>query len=89
LAGDVPLEVAEVVARRVATAAAFYPGRALCLEQSMALYYCLLRLGIRASFRIGVQPVGFAAHAWVEYRGIPILESEIVHTVHAFPELPT
>jgi hypothetical protein len=85
---EAPFEAAELVAHRVATAAAFYPGRALCLEQSLTLYYCLHRLGIPAVFRIGVQPIGFVAHAWVEYRGVPILESELVHTVHAFPEIP-
>jgi hypothetical protein len=57
------------VARKVDTAAAFFPGRALCLEQSLALYTCLRRSGILADLRIGAQPYPFAAHAWVEYRG--------------------
>lgn len=53
----------------VATAAALYPGRALCLEQSLVLYYLLRRQGVAAKFRMGVQAHPFAAHAWVEYRG--------------------
>ncbi len=53
----------------VAMAAAFYPGRALCLEQSLVLYYLLRRQGVPAKYRQGVQPHPFAAHAWVEYRG--------------------
>jgi len=57
------------VARKVDVAAAFFPGRALCLEQSLALYVCLRRAGIAAEFRIGAQPYPFAAHAWVEYHG--------------------
>lgn len=54
---------------RMATAAAFYPGRALCLERSLALYYILRRQGVAASYCQGVQPYPFQAHAWVEYRG--------------------
>jgi hypothetical protein len=53
----------------VDTAAAFFPGRALCLEQSLALYVCLRRAGVPAELKIGAQPYPFAAHAWVEHRG--------------------
>jgi hypothetical protein len=53
----------------VATAAALYPGRALCLEQSLVLYYVLRSQGVAVKFRMGVQAHPFAAHAWVEYRG--------------------
>lgn len=56
------------VARRIATAAAFVPARALCLEQALALYVCLRRSGVPAELRIGAQPYPFTAHAWVEYR---------------------
>jgi transglutaminase-like putative cysteine protease len=57
------------VVRKVDTAAAFFPGRALCLEQSLTLYICLRRAGVAAELRIGVQPYPFTAHAWVEHRG--------------------
>jgi hypothetical protein len=87
-ADDAPFEAVEEIARRIATVAAFYPGRALCLEQALTLYYCLRSSGLRAAFRIGVQPISFAAHAWVEYQGQPVLENEMVHTVVPFPELP-
>lgn len=63
------------VVRKLDTAAAFFPGRALCLEQSLALYVCLRRAGVPVELRIGVQPYPFAAHAWVEYRGTPVGES--------------
>jgi hypothetical protein len=44
-------------------------------------------MGMDAALRIGVQPISFAAHAWVEYQGKPVFEGELVSTVHAFPEL--
>jgi hypothetical protein len=63
-------------ARAVAIAGALYPGRALCLEQSLVLYWCLRRRGVDAALRLGVQPRPFAAHAWVEYRGRLVNENE-------------
>lgn len=54
---------------RVAMAAALYPGRAQCLERSLALYLLLRRRGVAVRYRQGVQPFPFKAHAWVEYRG--------------------
>lgn len=85
---DVPYDEVERAARRVATVAAFFPGRVACLEQSLTLYWLLRRARIPASFRIGVLPSQFAAHAWVEYDGEPVLESELVRTVIPFPVLP-
>lgn len=86
-AGAGRAEVMEI-ARRVATAAAFYPGRAQCLEQSLALYVLLRRRGIGADLRIGVQPFPFTAHAWVEYEGRPVNEREdFVTRLAAFPSL--
>jgi hypothetical protein len=61
-------------ARRVSVAAAFYPRRALCLEQSLALYVLLRRRGVNAQLRLGVQPRPFFAHAWVEVDGVPVAE---------------
>ncbi|HEY9515174.1 MAG TPA: lasso peptide biosynthesis B2 protein [Gemmatimonadaceae bacterium] len=88
LSCDEPHETAESVARRVALIAAFYPGRARCLEQSLTLYWLLRRMGMDAVIRLGVQPVSFAAHAWVEYQRIPVHEGELVATVLPFSELP-
>lgn len=64
------------VAGRVAVVAAFFPGRALCLEQSLALYWLLRRRGVAARLRVGVHPAPFAAHAWIEYEGVPVNEDE-------------
>lgn len=76
------------VARMVATAAAFYPGRAQCLEQSLALFLLLRRRGIPAELRLGVQPFPFAAHAWVEHAGHPVNEREdYVTRLAPFPSL--
>ena len=53
----------------IAMTAALYPGRARCLEQSLVLYYVLGRQGVRAEFKMGIQPFPFVAHAWIEYQG--------------------
>lgn len=66
--------VVSTTAHRVAVAAAFYPRRALCLEQSIALYILLRRRGARAELKLGVRPRPFYAHAWVELDGQPINE---------------
>ncbi|MDB4917220.1 MAG: hypothetical protein JWM95_4864 [Gemmatimonadetes bacterium] len=58
----------------VASVSAFFPGRALCLEQSLTLYYCLRRRGVDVDIRLGVRHTPFAAHAWVEYQGAPLHE---------------
>jgi hypothetical protein len=65
-----------LVARRVATAAALYPGRARCLEQSLILSRELRRRGANAQLRFGVFPYPFSAHAWVEVQGCAINEMQ-------------
>ena len=74
--------------RVVATAAAFYPRRALCLEQSLVLYRLLRARGAAVRLRVGVQPFPFVAHAWVEYDARPINEhEEFVMQLSPFPSL--
>jgi hypothetical protein len=63
------LETVKAVEYAVAMAGALYPGRARCLEQSLALYYLLRRRGVAVKFCHGVQPYPFSAHVWIEYRG--------------------
>jgi hypothetical protein len=76
------------VAHRVALGAAFYPRRALCLEQSLALYAMLRRAGAPATLRIGARPVPFAAHAWVEIDGEPVSEPpDFIAQLVPFPGL--
>jgi hypothetical protein len=67
-------DLVDATVRAVCTAAAFYPRRALCLEQSLALTWLLRRRGVPAELRIGVQPRPFYAHAWVEVGGAPLNE---------------
>lgn len=66
------MQILELSARRIRTAAAFLPCRVLCLEQSLATYLVLRRSGIGVRLRLGAQPYPFAAHAWVEYEGEPV-----------------
>lgn len=78
----------DAVAHRVAVAAAFYPRRALCLEQSLALFVALRRAGAPAVLRIGVRPVPFAAHAWVEIGGQAVNEpQDFIGQLVPFPGL--
>ena len=75
-----------LVVHRVDLAAAFFPGRARCLERSLALYVCLQWCGAPTTLRLGVQPYPFAAHAWVELDGAPIGDSP--DSVALFAPLP-
>jgi hypothetical protein len=79
-------DVVQAAERSVAMAGALYPGRALCLEQSLALYYLLRRQGVGVKYCQGVQPYPFAAHAWLEYRGEPI--NDVAEHVKWFTRLP-
>jgi len=75
-------------ARSVATAAAFFPGRAICLEQSLVLYFVLCRRGVAAELRIGAKPYPFKAHAWVEYGGVAVAEEpEWIAQLLPFPQV--
>jgi hypothetical protein len=67
-------------------AAAFYPGRAECLERSLVLYYILRRQGVRVRYCHGVQPSPLTAHAWIEYGGEVI--NDVPEHVKEFSRLP-
>jgi Transglutaminase-like superfamily len=71
----------------VAMAGALYPGRALCLEQSLVLYDLLRQRGVAVRYCQGAQPHPFEAHAWVEYRGKPI--NDIPEHVKRFARFPS
>jgi hypothetical protein len=70
----------------VAMAAAFYPGRAECLERSLVLYYILRRQGVPVKYCHGVQPWPLMSHAWVEYRGEVV--NDVPERVNEFSRLP-
>lgn len=51
------------------------PTDSRCLVRSLVLVAVLARRGAAADLVIGVMPApGFAAHAWVEHDGIPLLK---------------
>ncbi len=79
-------ELVWAVEHAVAMAAALYPGRAKCLEQSLVLYYLLRRRGAEVTYCQGVQARPFLAHAWVEYGGEPI--NDVAEHVRQFARLP-
>lgn len=76
--------------RAVAMAGALYPGRALCLEQSLTLYLLLRRQGVPVKYRQGVQAYPFQAHAWVEFQGEPVndVPEHVRHFVPLSSQLP-
>ena len=61
-----------LLVERISIAATFVPCRAACLEQSLVLFYWVNRQGKRALLRVGMQPLPFSAHAWVEINGRPV-----------------
>ena len=73
--GAADWSIVERAAKTATATASFFPGRAMCLEQSLTLWWCLRNRGIDARLRFGVQPRPFAAHCWVEYGGSPVLEN--------------
>ena len=64
-------------ARMVAAAAHHGPFHASCLPQSLVVQWLLRRQGIPSRLQLGVRKESgvLAAHAWVEYRGEPVIDS--------------
>lgn len=70
--GIIDREVIGSVCNAVHRACVWYPKRTLCLQRS-AVTTCLLRVrGISAAMKIGVRPMPFMAHAWVEADGFVV-----------------
>jgi hypothetical protein len=87
-ASNTAVQTASLFADRIALAAAFYPGRARCLEQTLTLYHLLRRRRIDARIRFGVQSHARGAHAWVEVGGHAINESrDFLAKLVILPEL--
>lgn len=63
---------AMVVVRSVIRAAVYVPTRAVCLEQSLVIWFLLRRRGFEAVVRVGVQPLPFTA----EFEGKPLDQHE-------------
>ncbi|MGH7717309.1 MAG: lasso peptide biosynthesis B2 protein [Gemmatimonadaceae bacterium] len=86
LLGGVDSATVTATEHAVAVAGALYPGRALCLEQSLVLYYVLRRQGVAIKYCTGIQPHPFAAHAWAEYCGQVV--NDVAEHVRHFTRLP-
>ena len=71
-------ELIASVCHTVQGAARFYIRRIDCLEKSMAVYRLLRIRGIVVQLCIGVQKYPFYAHAWVEYQGEVVNDSQEV-----------
>jgi Transglutaminase-like superfamily len=67
--------------RMVRVAVRYNQPWANCLKQSLVLWFLLRAQGIISELRIGVQTESakFAAHAWVEYQGIVLNDTDDVH----------
>jgi hypothetical protein len=80
-------DVVRATSRLVAAAARHGPYRASCLPVALALKRLLARRGIATELRIGVASAGgeLDAHAWLEYRGQPLIDGPDVHgRFHSF-----
>lgn len=83
-----PSELQESVqntCRMVRAALRYSPSQFTCLEESLTLWYLLLRQGIPACLRIGVrkEKEKFEAHAWVEHEGEALNQDEAMHQHYA------
>lgn len=71
----------EHLARLTGAAARNLPFKPTCLERSTGLWWLLRRYGFDAQIRIGARKTGelFEAHAWVEYAGGVLNDSDDEH----------
>ena len=68
------LEEARSLGWVVVRTLAFLPGDTRCLRRSLVLMQLMTRRGIPARLVIGTRTSpDFLAHAWIEYRGEPVL----------------
>jgi len=79
------------IAERYFNASIWSPFRITCLQMSMAIVSQLRREGIDAQLVIGVRPVPFVAHAWVEighsvYGDVPDVQSNYGE-IYRIPEI--
>ena len=71
---DDPVHSGRRLGRVVRRTLAVLPSDTRCLAQSLTLTRMLASRGVESELVIGVRPgERFAAHAWVEYEGIPLL----------------
>ena len=75
------LQSARRIARLVAAASDEGIVHGKCLEQSIVLWWLLMRRGVPAELQIGGRrtSAGFEAHAWVEIAGTVVSDRDTVH----------
>jgi hypothetical protein len=80
-----PDQSLSMTCRMVHSAAHYGLIRPTCLEESLALCYLLSEQGLTPQLRIGVRKTDgkFEAHAWVEYQGQTLNQSDEVHKHYA------
>jgi len=78
------------VNQAIRLAAKYYQPWAKCLQQSLVLWSLLRHQGIESQLRIGVQQQQgeFAAHAWVEWQGWAINDTQDVRDRYGVIVLP-
>jgi hypothetical protein len=88
-------DAVQMTCRMTKAAARYGLIRPTCLVESLALWYLLERQKIPVSLRIGVRKTAhkFEAHAWVEYAGAALNQTEQQHQHYAvfenaFSDLP-
>ncbi|WP_223830465.1 lasso peptide biosynthesis B2 protein [Nocardiopsis quinghaiensis] len=74
VARSATVEEAEAVVGAVRRAAHWFPGRAACLENSLAAALACLFTGRSVDWCIGARLMPYAAHAWIEVGGVPVGE---------------
>ena len=77
-------------ARMVRVAARLSTPWANCLKKSLVLWWLLRRQGISSNMRIGVrrEQENFVAHAWVEYDGLVLNDTQDVRSRFVMFERP-
>jgi hypothetical protein len=74
-------DLTETAQRMLEAASRYGVARGNCLSKSIVLCHLLRRTGLPAKLRVGGRKEGpqFAAHAWVEFNGLVIDDSEELH----------
>lgn len=83
-------EIVSAIAAAVTKAAPHVPG-ATCLARALAAWLMVTRRHEMATVRLGVRlesDSGFAAHAWLECNGRPVLGGETAHGYTPFRDFP-
>lgn len=68
------VDEAEALMVAVRRSARWFPGRAACLENSLAATLAALLTRRSVDWCIGARLMPYAAHAWIEVEGVPIGE---------------